>query len=165
MIRSWFADQPRLCGATSFAPARKLALVGSDGIALRVRGPIETVEQIRWPKRVALLARVGHLSIATTHLENRESVARAQLDELLDRFAAWPKPRVLLGDLNLTTGDVRDRLQAGGLAVVDGAPSEPAWAPHHRIDHVAVDGLTVTSERTIELPVSDHRAVVVEVVE
>ncbi len=163
VIRSWFADQPRRCGATHYLPARRLALTGSDGIALRVRGVIEAVEELRWPGRVAILARVGELSVATTHLENRAAVARDQLGELLARFATWPRPRVLLGDLNLTTLDVRDPLEAAGFTLVDGGPTEPAWAPHHRIDHVAIDGLAVTSERTVELPVSDHRAVVVEV--
>ena len=163
MLRSWFADQPRRCGASHYASARRLAVIGSDGIALCGRGRLETVEELRWHKRVALFARWGGLSIATTHLQNDAPVARRQLDELLARFAAWPAPRVLLGDLNLTTDDVRAPLLATGLTLVNGGPTEPAWAPLHRIDHVALDGLIVTSQRTLELPVSDHRAVVVEV--
>lgn len=148
---------------TYYAPARSLALIGSDGIALRVRGRVEVVEEMRWPKRVAILAKIGGLSVATTHLENAAAVARDQLGALLARFATWPKPRVLLGDLNLTTLDVRDPLRAAGFTLVDGAPTEPAWAPRQRIDHIAVDGLAVVGERTVALAVSDHRAVVVEV--
>ena len=167
VVRSGFADQAQLAArddlTVHYAPAGRLLATGSDGVALCVRGTIDAVEEHRWRRRVAVLARAGNVSIATTHLEADAAVARRQLDELLSIFAGWPRPRVLLGDLNLSTDDVRAPLRAAGLAVVDGGSTEPAWAPHQRIDHVAVDGLAIGSERTVELAVSDHRAVLVEV--
>jgi endonuclease/exonuclease/phosphatase (EEP) superfamily protein YafD len=66
----------------------------------------------------------------------------------------------LLGDLNLDPEDV-DPL-ALGYDRPSGGPTFPAHAPRREIDHVLLDGLVATAAVVAPLPVSDHRALVVE---
>lgn len=179
VVRSWFADQPALlasaAGAPSraYAPARRLALTGSDGVALLVRGEITGHDVVRFTSRkgrqdrVALVAGVEvggrALTVAATHLQNEAGEALEQLDALLAALSSVPRPCVLLGDLNLETSDVADRCAAAGFALAGGPPSAPAMRAHQRIDHVAADGVAIGAVKVLHLPVSDHRAVVVEV--
>ena len=172
VIRSWFADQPALvaraarASAHDYAPARRLAITGDDGVALCVRGEA-TFRRLRLPhrwgqSRVALIATTAGATFVTTHLQNQADDARSQLDWLLGELASLPRPCVLLGDLNLPSEDIVDRLRSAGFALAGGGPTEPAWAPRQRIDHVAADGLTVGSVSIVEVPVSDHRPLLVE---
>lgn len=167
VVRSWFADQPALLAAATgsshrYAPARRVAVTGTDGVALCVRDVI--VDQASQPidSRVLLMVRTPRASFACTHLLADASVARSQLDRVIDALASWPAPRVLLGDLNLSEADVAAPLNAAGFTVAGGAATEPAWCPRQRIDHVAVDGLTIGAVSVPELDVSDHRPVIVE---
>lgn len=182
VIRSWFADQSavvaRAAGAADhvFAPARRLAIVGEDGVALAARGRIvdhrtETLPaEGREQRRVALVARVVlagssvPISVVTTHLHNQVDVALVQLDRIVALAVALPAPRVVLGDLNLQPDQVEGPLAAAGLSLVDGPFTEPADVPRQRIDHVAVDGVTPAAIDVPAVPVSDHRPFVVETV-
>jgi endonuclease/exonuclease/phosphatase family metal-dependent hydrolase len=165
VIRSWFADQPartaRASQATDhrYAPARRLALIGSDGVAICVRGTVLECARLPIDARMLLMVRTDAASIACTHLQANADAARRQLDRVLEAFASWPAPRVLLGDLNLCVDDVVGPLGAAGFELAGGGFSEPAWAPAQRIDHIAVDGFHITSVTTPEVPVSDHRPV------
>lgn len=172
MIRSWFADQPGLVAraaravTSDYAPARRLALIGDDGVALCVRGDA-AFRRVRLPHRwgqprVALIGTTADATFVTTHLQNQSDDARAQLDWLLEELTSVPRPCVLLGDLNLRSEDVEDRLDGAGFVLAGGGPTEPAWAPHQRIDHVAVAGLEIGAVAIPEVPVSDHRPLVVE---
>lgn len=179
VVRSWFVDQPALvakaAGATAhaYAPARRLAVTGSDGVALCVRGVIHDHEVLRFPgdgrgqDRVALVAAVRaagrDVTVVATHLQNEAAEARAQLDDMLGAIADLPRPRVLLGDLNLETGDVVGPCNAAGFTVAGGAPSAPAMRAHQRIDHIAVDGFELAGVDVLHLPISDHRAVVADI--
>lgn len=166
VIRSWFADQPalvaRAAGSTSstYAPARGLAVTGSDGIAMAVRGDA-TFQTLDLPhrsgqRRVALLARVGATTVVTTHLQNQADEARMQLDWLLQELAAITGPRVLMGDLNLRPEDVTAPLATAGYTLAGGGPTNPAHEPFQQLDHIAVAGLTVESVVVGPAPVSDH---------
>ena len=165
VVRSWFADQParvaRAGGASDhrYAPARRLALVGSDGVAICVRGSVLECTRLPIDGRMLLIVRTDVASIACTHLEANADVARRQLDRVLDAFAAWSPPRILLGDLNLCVDDVVPPLRAARFELAGGGCTEPAWDPVQRIDHVAVDGFTITSVTTPDVDVSDHRPV------
>ena len=179
VVRSWFADQPALIAAAVeaadhvYAPARRVALTGNDGVVLCVRGTIHEHHVMRFrgrgrrQDRVAILARatVGErsVSVAATHLQNDAEEAKVQLAELLEAVARWPAPRLVLGDLNLGAEDVTAACAGHGFTVVGGPPSSPAARPTLRIDHVLVDGFTVGAVEVPWLPVSDHRAVVAEV--
>ena len=173
VIRSWFADQPaliaRAAGATAraYAPARSLAVIGSDGVALCVRGEIRRHEVLSLPHeegqpRVALLAELADVTVVTTHLQNEEHEARRQLGALLDTLASVSGPCVLMGDLNLRPSDITAMVTAAGFSLAGGGPTEPAWAPIQQIDHIAVRGFTVEHVMVGEAPVSDHRPLIAE---
>jgi endonuclease/exonuclease/phosphatase family metal-dependent hydrolase len=180
VIRSWFADQPDLISVAAdadmhnFAPARHhLLLTGEDGIALCVRGAIDCRRVLELPResgaqrRVAIVAAVAvgdeDATIVTTHLHNDASVARRQLGALLEAVGEEPRPRLLLGDLNLRPDDIAAALASAGFTLVETAATQPAWAPVQRIDHVAVDGLVAGHSSVPAVDVSDHRPVIVEV--
>jgi endonuclease/exonuclease/phosphatase family metal-dependent hydrolase len=151
-----------------FAPAHRLGLRGRYGNALLSRTAIEDVEILPLPRparaepRVALLASTAGLSVAVTHLGRDRAESAAQLSVVLTSISARPTPRVVLGDLNRRDHEVT-ALETEGFDVVGGGPTYPADAPTLRIDHVAVDGLTVTSVDIPETTVSDHRPLVVDV--
>lgn len=173
VIRSWFADQPaliaRAAGATArrYAPARRLAIIGSDGVALCVHGDIRSHEVLELPHeegqpRVALLVERDDVTIVTTHLQNEEHEARRQLEWLLARLHSVEGPCILLGDLNLRPSDIAAMTAVAGFTLAGGGPTEPAHAPVQQIDHIAVRGLTVETVWVGDAPVSDHRPLIAE---
>ena len=186
--RSNHADQTEIvatgCGLTGlYAPARPLQ-GGEYGNALLVRGTLDDVEHGRLPvvpgneARAVVLARARLdgvvLSIAATHLQNRHggppptpqdaAEQLEQLDVVLHALARRPRPRALLGDLNMPPEVVVPVLEAAGYVVADSEPTVVVRAPRFRIDYVAVDGLAVERSEVLDTDVSDHRALVVEVV-
>lgn len=173
VVRSWFADQPALVAqaagsaATDYAPARRVAITGTDGVALclRVQATFRTVRlPHRWGQpRVALVADAPFGAVVTTHLQNQADEARYQLAWLLEELASVRRPCVLLGDLNLSSDDVVGPLRAAGFELAGGGPTEPAHAPRQRIDHVAVAGSTIGAVAVGDAPVSDHRPLIVDV--
>jgi endonuclease/exonuclease/phosphatase family metal-dependent hydrolase len=165
-----------------YAPARRLD-GGEYGNALLVRGSLADVEHILLPVKpgnearavVAARAQVDGtaLSVAATHLQNRHggpprtpADAAEQLEQLevvLAELARRPRPRALLGDLNMPPEVAVPVLEAGGFEVADSEPTVVVGAPKFRIDYVAVDGLAVGGSEVLDTDVSDHRALVVEV--
>lgn len=185
--RSWYVDQARLVAAFTRArhvagPAIRRNRWRAYGNGLVVRGRVGDVDVIDLPRgaerepRSAVLAQVRvrglALSIAVTHLQHRPARLRhlphdaeEQLRFVLDALVARPRPRVLLGDLNLQPGTARPILEAAGFAVADHGPTYPAAAPRIQLDYVAVDGLTVRDARVADrASLSDHRAVVADLV-
>ncbi|MFL6242134.1 MAG: endonuclease/exonuclease/phosphatase family protein [Acidimicrobiia bacterium] len=185
--RSNEADQTSIvangCGLTGiYAPARRLD-GGEYGNALLARGSFVDVEHVRLPvmpgneARAVVLARVQvddtDLSVAATHLQNRHggppptsADAAEQLEQLevvLAALARRPRPRALLGDLNMPPEVTLPVLQAAGYEVADSEPTVVVGAPKFRIDYVAVDGGAVGQSEVLDTDVSDHRALVVEV--
>ena len=161
------AEVAAACGMTAVYGAAIAIRGGEYGNALLVRGDVDDVEVVAIPDaepRSAILARVDlggqAISVCVTHLGLRGAAAE-QLPGLLVALRGRPGPRVLLGDLNLDA-NVVEGLADGWVRV----PSEPTWpahAPRRTIDHVLLDGLTATSSAVVGLPVSDHRALVVDV--
>jgi len=157
-----------------FGPACRQGIRGRYGNALLARGEITDVETMPLPRRgrnerrAGLLATVlvdGHrLSVAVTHLSVDAAEVPGQLAAVVEALAARPLPRVLIGDLNLQAVAVAAGLTGRGLALADTTvPTFPAHAPAARIDHVAVGGATMRRVEVLgEPPVSDHRALVVE---
>lgn len=167
VIRSWFADQPAMIARAmsarehAYAPARRLALIGTDGIALASRVGLGTNEVLWLPHadgqpRVALVAEVNGITVVTTHLQNEEHEARRQLDWLLGHLHDVEGPCVVLGDLNLRPLDIEQTLGDAGFAVAGGGFTNPARDPVQQIDHIAVRGLTVESVEVGPAPISDH---------
>ena len=183
--RSNRADQTAIvaagCGLNGlYAPARRLD--GCEyGNALLVRGSFSDVEHFPLPvgpdkeARAVVVAGVEvdgvALSVAATHLQNRHGGppptpkdAAEQLEQLnvvLAGLARRPRPRVLLGDLNVLPEVAVPVLEAAGYEVADSEPTVVVGAPKFRIDYVAVDGLAVGASEVHDTVVSDHRALVV----
>ena len=162
------AEVAAACGmAHVYGPA--IALKGGYyGNALLVRGSIGDVEvvPIDDPEpRSAIVARVSvagvELSVCATHL-GLKGRGEEQLPALLDVLRSRPGPRVLLGDLNLDP-DAVDRVRGGFVRAEADGHTWPAKAPRRTIDHVLLEGLAATAAVVVPLPVSDHRALVVEV--
>jgi endonuclease/exonuclease/phosphatase family metal-dependent hydrolase len=148
------------------------------GIALLSRLPLERVETLALPRaggeepRVALVATAGGawpLTLAATHLTYLPGSNAGQLRDLQRQLAAWPPPRVLLGDLNLWLPLVRAVSRPGWRPLVRGKtyPNRPPGAlrPAVQLDHVLASGAGVRlrGSRVQAGPASDHRAVVVDV--
>ena len=175
VIRSYFADQAERLGRAAghsahFAPARRLALVGRYGNALLVRGSVLRLDHLRLRSvgepRVALFASVEGATVVSTHLQNRRRgravEAPSQLDQILEELHAWPRPWVLMGDLNLRPEVVLPRLEDAGMQAVQSAPTYPSDAPRICIDWIAVAGMGVRSVEVPDVRASDHRPVVAD---
>lgn len=178
MRRTRWADTPsclaRACGmARAFGPALRKGWFGRYGNALFVRGAIDAVEVLPLPRlhpepRAALVAEVEtagrRLSIAVTHLSTHVDERDQQLSRILDALGQRPLPRILCGDLNGPEDDVRSLVEAAGFRLVVAGPTFPGRDPMRQIDHIAVAGLEVVNAWVPDIPVSDHRPVVVELV-
>lgn len=118
--------------------------------------------------RALLVAELDHdgvrWAVGATHLSRRTRTATAQLARCLEALAAHPRPRVLVGDLNLPPRRVLPHSTAHGHHLVTGPPTHPAPRPRTRLDHVLVQGARVAAARVPAPDVSDHRPVVVDLV-
>lgn len=160
----------------------------SYGIALLSRFPVRSWQVLRLPAipfrfpmwlpgprkvlvvheepRAAVVAAVetplGCISVANTHLSFVPGWNRLQLSRLCRDLAAFPDPLVLMGDLNLPA-PVPEKV-TGYRSLVTG-PTFPLESPDRQLDHVLLRGdLPPVRSSAIEvLPLSDHRAVVVDV--
>jgi len=122
-------------------------------------------ELVRDEPRVAVAATVdsphGVLTVAGTHLTFVDWWNGRQLARVRDALSGADRPFVLMGDLNM--GLDRATRITGMRSLVD-APTFPAAAPREQLDHVLLDGdLPTAAGRAVELPLSDHRALVVDV--
>lgn len=138
--------------------------------AARVKSPIllPGTRQVVWLQdepRVGIAAVIetplGSMTIATTHLSFVPGWNGVQLRRLCRALELLPGPRILLGDLNMPPPFPRLLSGWRSLAAVR---TYPAPEPRVQLDHVLGHGLLppVRSVETPVLPVSDHRALVVE---
>lgn len=139
--------------------------------AAPVRSPVVLPGTRRWAllqdePRIGLAAvvesPVGVMTIATTHLSFVPVWNGVQLRRLLGALEGMPGPKVLLGDLNMPPPF--PRLLAGGWRPLATAPTYPSTSPRIQLDHVLARGELppVTRVWTPPLPVSDHRALAVD---
>ncbi|MFV8053821.1 endonuclease/exonuclease/phosphatase family protein [Mycobacterium sp. 48b] len=171
-------------GATWMAATgREQPGTAAYGIALLTRYPVENWQVLRLPRipvrfpmyvsgirrfrivheepRAAMVARVdtplGPISVANTHLSFVPGWNRVQLRHLLRDLSGFPGPRVLMGDLNSGAPEHWRQLAA--------APTFPADTPTTQLDHILTDDptLAATASAAPHLPISDHRALVVDI--
>jgi endonuclease/exonuclease/phosphatase family metal-dependent hydrolase len=120
---------------------------------------------VRDEPRVAVVALMegptGRLHVASTHLSYLRWWNGHQLRVLLRDLAVLHGTVVLLGDLNMG----RDRAERlTGMRPLATGLTFPADRPTEQIDHVLVRGdLRSSAGGPVELPMSDHRALVAEV--
>lgn len=120
---------------------------------------------VRDEARIALLAGVegprGPVTVVTTHLSFLPAWNLVQLAVLQRVLRRRPGALVLTGDLN--TGP-RPARAVTGCRVVPAPPTYPSDTPVRRIDHVLLRGLEASGPAVARrLPVSDHRALLVDV--
>jgi len=124
------------------------------------------VMMVREEPRAVVMAQLdtpcGTLTVANTHLSFVPGWNRVQLRRLHRDLAGMPGPRVLMGHLNMTPPTPAKVTGWRSLAAAD---TFPADRPDRQLDHVLIDdkGLRVMRVDAPELPISDHRALVVDV--
>lgn len=127
--------------------------------------------QGRWRKgwsRIRVAAPWGDVSVASVHLDHASPrIRREQVHEILRTSKADPAPQIWMGDFN-DTGTRPDGAVAmllGSLAVA--TPSQRVTHPgtQRRLDWIFMSSsLRVISTRVLSDPVSDHRAVVADLI-
>ena len=143
---------------------REVRLPGAPArVPYRLHG--QRLEWVRDEPRVAVLALVdsphGQVWVANTHLSFLPVWNRLQLRLLLRTVMRLPEPTVLMGDLNLPR---RTAERMTGMRPLVTGLTFPAGGPTRQIDHLLVRGrLAASSGGPVELPVSDHRALVADI--
>ncbi|GAA4638967.1 endonuclease/exonuclease/phosphatase family protein [Mycolicibacterium sediminis] len=104
---------------------------------------------------------LGPLVVGNAHLSFVPGWNRRQLRRVIDDMRRCPGPHVLTGDLNMTPAAVRRWSRLRPLA---DALTFPAHGPTRQLDHMLTDdpGLVVTGVHAPEVPLSDHRPLVVD---
>jgi len=130
---------------------------------MRFRGSVRP-ELVRDEPRVAVAATVetphGVVTVGNVHLTFVEWWNGRQLARVRDSLSGVDRPFVLMGDLNM--GPDRAARISRMRPLVSGL-TFPAHTPRAQLDHVLADGdLPPAAGRVVELPLSDHRALVVD---
>ena len=159
------------------------------GIALLSRHPVRAWRVVRLPAlpvrvpmlfpgrrrpilvddepRVAVAAVVdgpfGTLTVANTHLSFLPGWNALQLRRLVRSLDGTPEPLVVMGDLNM---EPPRPAQVSGLRPLAAGLTFPQDHPCRQLDHVLVRGdLTATGPaQALRLPLSDHRALLIDCV-
>lgn len=111
---------------------------------------------------VAAVLDSPRMTVVSTHLSFVPGANVRQLRRLCRWLEDLPSPRLLLGDLNLP-GRLPARVT--GWSALVRAPTYPSAVPRVQLDHVLGSGTdldAVTGWDVRPLPVSDHRAVLVD---
>jgi endonuclease/exonuclease/phosphatase family metal-dependent hydrolase len=157
-------------GLVSRLPVRRWQVTRLPSAPVRspvfVPGQSRRVIWLRDEPRVLVAAVVdgpgGEMTFATTHLSFVPGWNGFQLRRAVAALSRLPAPRVLLGDLNLPGPLPRWLTGWRSLAAL---PTYPGAEPRVQLDHVLASGgglPPVTSARALPMPLSDHRALVVE---
>ncbi|GAB3360940.1 endonuclease/exonuclease/phosphatase family protein [Modestobacter lapidis] len=157
------------------------------GIALLSRYPVSSWQVVRLPTvpfrfplwlreprklimvheepRTAVVAVVetphGAVTVVNTHLSFVPGWNRVQLSRLRRDLMAFPGPLVLLGDLNMTPPTPAT---VTGYRTLAAEHTFPVQTPDRQLDHVLLRGEigAVTATESRALPLSDHRALLVD---
>ncbi|MDO5729737.1 MAG: endonuclease/exonuclease/phosphatase family protein [Actinomycetaceae bacterium] len=119
----------------------------------------------------------GDVAVGTTHLELDSQVARTQLAKAWSLMRSFGSPAVLLGDFNLSPEgtysaigvNTTDSPIVADCEIVAAKPSFPATDPTIALDQAvctlndAGGELAINRVETLELPVSDHNALIVDI--
>jgi endonuclease/exonuclease/phosphatase family metal-dependent hydrolase len=138
---------------------------------LRGRGPVwfrdsKRAAIVRDEPRVAVAAVIegpaGQLTVANTHLSFVPFWNSWQLRRLVGSLAGTREPLVLLGDLNMEPAQAE---RVSGLRSLATGLTFPVEAPQRQLDHLLARGPVRATgpAEAVALPLSDHRALVVDV--
>jgi endonuclease/exonuclease/phosphatase family metal-dependent hydrolase len=144
-------------GLISRTPLLDVARCALPGGGHGRRGP-EHVGRVLpgWDRepRAVLRARVGELTVATTHLSFQFWLSVRQLRVALG--FAGRGPALLLGDLNLPTPALRVALARSGWSPSRAASTYPSWRPNMQLDHVVRRSVEACDVRVGPRGPSDH---------
>ena len=141
------------------------------GISLLSRRPVRSWAMVRLPPlpirrprdepRVAIGASIDGVTVFTTHLSFLPPWNQVQLRRLLLTLRGLHGPQLLTGDLNIK--GALPRLLRDWTPLITGL-TFPDNAPRMQLDHVLARRFTptVVNAEIVSLPLSDHRAVVVD---
>ncbi len=103
----------------------------------------------------------GEFTVCNTHLSFIPAWNALQLRRLVRSLTGTREPLVIIGDLNMQAAQA---VRLTGMRSVASAATFPAADPVRQIDHVLVRGdLRATAPaEAVRLPLSDHRALVVD---
>jgi endonuclease/exonuclease/phosphatase family metal-dependent hydrolase len=175
-------------GATWMAATEDdLPGVASYGIALLSRYPADSWQVLRLPRiptpvplylrtprkmiivkeepRAAVIGRLhtpaGWIVVANTHLSYVPGWGRRQLRRIRQDLAPLDEPVILMGDLNMADGRPA---KITGYRALARHFTFPVDKPDRQLDHILVRGRLgdVTGSSAPELPLSDHRALIVD---
>jgi endonuclease/exonuclease/phosphatase family metal-dependent hydrolase len=126
------------------------------------RRPIVVSDEPRAALAAVLEAPHGQVTVTNTHLSFIAGWNALQLRRLVRSLTGTPEPLVLIGDLNM---EQRQAAAVSGLRPLATADTFPLDTPRRQLDHVLARGpLRATGPATaLRLPLSDHRALVVDV--
>ncbi len=169
------------------ATGREQPGTATYGIALLSRYPVRSWQVTRLPRipfrfpmwlptprkvamvfeepRVAVAGIVetplGDVAVANTHLSYVPFWNGVQLRRLRRDLAVLPDPLLLVGDLNMAGGRPA---RITGYRPLAAGPTFPADVPRHQLDHILLRGRLAAARDagTCELPLSDHRALIVD---
>ena len=119
---------------------------------------------VRDEPRTAVVAEVatpgGRLDVVNTHLSFLRPWNLRQLRLLGAALEPRTRPLVLLGDLNMGP---RPAARVTGMRPLARGATFPAGAPREQLDHIlATDDVGPARGTVLELPMSDHRALVAD---
>jgi endonuclease/exonuclease/phosphatase family metal-dependent hydrolase len=102
----------------------------------------------------------GQFTVCNTHLSFIPAWNGTQLRRLVRSLTGTREPLALMGDLNMQQAQAA---KVSGLTPIASAATFPAAHPRRQLDHVLVrGGLRATGPaEAVQLPLSDHRALVV----
>jgi endonuclease/exonuclease/phosphatase family metal-dependent hydrolase len=103
----------------------------------------------------------GEFTVCNTHLSFIPGWNALQLRRLVHSLTGTREPLALIGDLNMQTAQA---VRTSGLRSIASATTFPAARPSRQIDHVLVRGglRAAGPAQAVHLPLSDHRALVVD---
>ena len=126
------------------------------------RTPLLVSDEPRVAVAAVLEGPDGQFTVANTHLSFMPGWNALQLRRLARSLEGTREPLVVVGDLNM---EVRQATAVSGLRSIAAADTFPADGPRRQLDHVLVRGpLRAAGPATaLRLPLSDHRALLVDV--
>ncbi|MGY1809784.1 endonuclease/exonuclease/phosphatase family protein [Blastococcus sp. SYSU D00669] len=126
------------------------------------RRPIMVSDEPRVAVAAVLEGPRGQLTVANTHLSFMPGWNALQLRRLVRSLEGTREPLVVIGDLNM---EQRQAAAVSGMRPIATADTFPADGPRRQLDHVLVRGPGRGNgpATALRLPLSDHRALVVDV--
>jgi endonuclease/exonuclease/phosphatase family metal-dependent hydrolase len=153
---------------------RDFGQIAQHGLGLLARYPPFTVTEHKLPGAIpgrgALRALFGNpadpLAVVVSHLALTKGTRRQQLGAIAGLLADY-RHGIVMADTNCAAARllVEPALVAAGLQVpTEPLPTFPSWRPRRGIDHIlTTPGIDVRDIRALDVRLSDHRPVAMEV--